>query len=317
MLHLSLFGTGRARHGERVLARFPNHQPHLLLCYLALARGQFRAREILATLFWGDYPTAASRKYLRNALWRLRHALLGIGVPAEDYLLVRDDTVALSSTVPLYLDTELFEDNVTRYQHVAGRDLAPDEAKQLEDAARLYTGHLLEGVYEDWCVYERERFLLMYLKALSMLMDFHEATGTYDRGLDHGNRILACDNTRENVHRQMMRMHYLSGDRSAALAQYNKCAQIMRQALHLAPTAETQRLYDQIARDDFAAAAAVPAGSPGRARPGERSSPGLEEALRRLHRVEAQLQRASQELRSVASLIQSLSAGDPPDAPAE
>jgi DNA-binding SARP family transcriptional activator len=128
-----------------------------------------------------------------------------------------------------------------------------------------------------------------------MLVDFHEANGTYHRGLAHGSRILECDNTRENVHRQMMRLHYRSGDRNAALVQYHRCESTMRQALCCAPTAETRRLYEQIARGE-----SVP--TPGAAA----DAPGLEQALRRLDRVETQLQQLSQELHSVASVIRSL-----------
>ena len=32
-----------------------------------------------------------------------------------------------------------------------------DRARSLEDAVSLYQGDLLEGCYEDWCIYERER----------------------------------------------------------------------------------------------------------------------------------------------------------------
>ena len=32
-------------------------------------------RESLAALLWGENPTAQSKKYLRQALWQLQHAL--------------------------------------------------------------------------------------------------------------------------------------------------------------------------------------------------------------------------------------------------
>jgi DNA-binding SARP family transcriptional activator len=304
MLEIRLFGAGSAHNGERALAHFPNRQPYLLLCYLALSRGHDHAREGLASLFWGDYPTTISRKYLRNALWRLRQSLAGIGVTPERCLRTENGTVALTRDAPLTLDTESFERIVTRHQHRSGVALAPRDAAELEHAATLYAGNLLESVYEDWCVYDRERYYLMYLRVLGTLLDYHEKNGTYRKGLEHGARILACDDTHEKVHRQMMRLHYLSGNRNAALAQFRRCEQILRETLHLAPTAETRHLYDQIVHGDVTATVVRPTGLKAL------SQQELEQAVRRLDEIEAQIQRASQELRAVASLIRSLCAGD-------
>lgn len=310
MLNIRLFGPGSARSGERAVARFPNQRPHLLLCYLALNRGQRHAREVLAALFWGDCPTPISRKYLRNALWRLRRALLEIGIPVEHCLQIGDSAVSLADDAPVDLDTEQFEASVTRYRHLSGPQLTPDAAEELERAAALYAGDLLEGVYEDWCIYERERFFLMHLRTLHTLLDYHEANGAYRRALEHGERILACDETQEKAHRQMMRLHYLSGNRAAALAQYHRCEQTMRHVLHLPPMDETQSLYDQIVRDDLASVNTEQLGRSGIAGHDTRRTQDLDQAVRRLSRLEAQLDQVSQELRSVATLIRSLSRDD-------
>ena len=83
MLRLNLFGTGQVYYNDCTLSGFPGQQPCLLMCYLVLNRRHSYRREHLAAVFWGDYPTAVSRKYQRNALWRLRHTLQSIGTPVE------------------------------------------------------------------------------------------------------------------------------------------------------------------------------------------------------------------------------------------
>jgi DNA-binding SARP family transcriptional activator len=62
---------------------------------------------------------------------------------------------------------------------------------------------------------------------------------------------LARDNLREKVHREMMRLHWLSGNRCAALAQYQHCAQILHDEMGLTPMPATQLLYQQILHDQM------------------------------------------------------------------
>ena len=305
MLELRLFGTGRARYLEQRLPGFPNQLPYLLLCYLLLNRHQSHPREQLAALFWGSYPTSVSLKHLRNALWRIRHLLHSVGASADDYLLISDRAVSFSPSGCYWLDVEVFETTILRYQGLPGRELALDQALQLEEAVDLHVGDLLDGVYADWCLYDRERLHLLYLHALGTLMSFHESNGTYERGLNFGQRILACDITRETVHRQMMRLYGLMGNRNAALAQYKRCSQILRDTLQVAPMEETTRLCQQIVNGRFLPV--VPLSGQGVAAAVNRDARYMQslvgQALEGLQRLQAALDEAGTELRRVSRLI--------------
>ena len=81
MLKVRLFRTGQARCEDQFLTSFPSQQCCLLPCYLLLNRHRPHRRERLAALFWGDYPTAPSRKHLHNTGWRLHCALQSLGAP--------------------------------------------------------------------------------------------------------------------------------------------------------------------------------------------------------------------------------------------
>jgi len=251
MLELKLFGTGQVRYIDKSLAGFPNQQGCLLLCYLLLNRGRPHSRERLAALFWDECPSDVARKHLSQALWRLRQALGSIGASANDYLSINKDSVSFVGSGPYWLDIERFETTTARYQDVSGQELTPEQAADLEEAVDLYVGDLLEGVYEDWCLTERECLSLSYLNALGKLMCYHERNGGYERGLACGECILACDNTRETVHQHMMRLYWLLGERGTALAQYKRCAQILRDELGVDPMPETELLYQQIVRNHF------------------------------------------------------------------
>ncbi|MDI7277511.1 MAG: BTAD domain-containing putative transcriptional regulator [Anaerolineae bacterium] len=248
MLEVRLFGTGQVSYGSRSLPGFPNQQCHFLLCYLLLNRRRPHQREQLAAVFWNEYPANVSRKYLRNAIWRLRGALESVGVQPDQYLALDDGSVCFAPKGEYWLDVQAFEATVTRYQNVASYELSAEQAAALAEAVDLCCGDLLEGVYEDWCLYDRERLRLLHLDALGRLVAFCGTHGAYERGLAYGERILARDNTREKVHRQMMQLYWLSGQRDRALAQYERCSEALRETLGIAPLPETQRLYEQMAR---------------------------------------------------------------------
>jgi DNA-binding SARP family transcriptional activator len=298
MLYLSLFGTGQCRYGDSILAGFPTQQSSLLLCYLILHRRRVHRREHLAAVFWGDYPTSTSRKYLRHALWRLRSALRAIGTPVEMYMSVDDDTVAIRDDGQLWLDTETFEANISQCQGRSGADLTPTQVERLEEVVALYTGDLLEGVYDDWCLYERERLHLLRLSTLSKLMDYYETHGAYELGLTHGEHILACDNTREKTHRQMMRLYWFLGDRNAAFAQYKRCQQILRENLNTTPMSRTRSLYNRMLNNRFPTSSSVSA-----CEQDESADRVVQQALRRLVRLQETMERTRAELDQISQLI--------------
>jgi DNA-binding SARP family transcriptional activator len=263
MLKLKLFGSGQASLGSMTaegsigtsewqsFAHFPSQQAHLLLCYLLLNSKYPHLRDQLASVFWGEYTTQASRKYLRNSLWKLRQMFEEAQADLDDYLFVNDESVTFIRTSPYWLDVEVFEGAVEACQDVTGQEILLEQANALEEAVELYAGDLLEGVDFDWCIYERERLNLLYLEALHKLMVYHAAQGSYERGLAYGERILGQDPTREKVHVQMMRLYWLLGNRSAALAQYKRCVQILREELGIAPLQDTTAVYQQMIHNQF------------------------------------------------------------------
>jgi len=246
VLELRLLGRGQARYNDRPLPGFPSQLPYLLFCYLVVNRNHVHSREQLAAIFWADFTTSASLKHLRHVLWRMRQLLQAVGAVPEEYLSIEDGAVSFRTTGSYWLDVEAFESVTTLYQKHDGWELNSEQAAHLERAVELYSGDLLDGIYEDWCLYDRERLHVLYLNSLSKLAAFHEATGNYERGLQFGRQTLACDNTHESTHRQMMRLYWLLGDRNAALLQYKLCLQTLGAALDVPPMEETQRLYRQI-----------------------------------------------------------------------
>jgi hypothetical protein len=222
-----------------------------------------------------------------------------------------DHTVGFVRSSRHYLDVAAFETATSRYQHLSGRELAMKQVAELEAATELHTGDLLTGIYEDWCLCERERLNLLYLSTLSKLMDHFEAHGLYEQALAHGARILAFDNTRETVHRQMMRLYWLLGDRSAALVQFKRCAQILRETLDVTPMEATERLYQQILREPSPVAYASAARGTPPTTGGEDDTTQLllGQALCSVQRLRVSVDDAATELRRITHLMNSARSG--------
>lgn len=246
MLKATLFGNGKASYLDREISGFPGQQACLLLCYLFLNKHHPHHREQLATIFWPEHPSDVARKYLRNTLWRLRQVLQAVGAPPDEYLFYAEDSISFITSSSYWLDIDAFENTAARFQHLPVSQLQEADAVQLSAALDLYTGDLLENVYDDWCLYERERLRMLYLNTLQKMMIYHGMKGSYDNGIQFGERILTRDNTREKVHRQLMWLHWLSGNRDAALAQYQRCLRILHDELNAQPMEETRLLYEQM-----------------------------------------------------------------------
>ncbi len=249
-LRISLFGKLSIRCGGEPLAGLDQRKCQELFCYLLLHRQHSHPRETLAGLLWGDNPTPQSKKYLRQALWQLNSALEErLGPLTKRILEVEADWICLNLNEQVWLDVAEFELVFAQTQGVPGADLVAEDARALKGAAQLYGGDLLEGYYQDWCIYERERLQNMRHGMLDKLMGYCEEQRLYEEGLHYGDCILHSDRARERTHRRMMRLYYLAGDRTAALRQYATCVAALKEELHVSPSERTLALYEQIRND--------------------------------------------------------------------
>jgi DNA-binding SARP family transcriptional activator len=249
-LSVSLFGKFSAQLNGRRLRGLDGTRLQELLSYLLLYRGKPHSRESLASLLWGDLETAQSKKYLRQALWQLGSLLNpNGGSRSETILRVEPEWIDIDSEAKLWLDVAEFEEAVSLITGLAGRELDSTTASTVTRAADLYKGDLLQGCYQDWCIYERERLQNSYLAILDKLMDHCEVRNEFEQAIVYGDRILYHDRARERTHRTLMRLKFIAGDRTAALRQYERCATALEHELGVRPAKETQVLNDKIRAD--------------------------------------------------------------------
>jgi DNA-binding SARP family transcriptional activator len=243
MLEVKLFGAGAVSYLSNKIS-FPLHQlPGQLFCFLVLNRGHPQNREHLAAVFWPDASVKDSKKALRNNLWRLKQSLIAADVPVSEYLLQDEDNLAFIKSSSYQLDVEDFEKLVNPYRDIHGIDLTSAQIKSLEMAVSLYSADLLQDLYEDWCLYDREHLRLLYINTINKLMVCYGMRQGYERAIEYGKRLISIDNTLEKVHRQLMWLYWMSGDHHAALTQYKLCYQTLHEEFRCTPMRETQHIY--------------------------------------------------------------------------
>jgi DNA-binding SARP family transcriptional activator len=92
----------------------------------------------------------------------------------------------------------------------------------------------------------RERLQRQALTTLHRLAGYYEQRGEYERACEVAWRQVELEPWEEEAHRQLIRLLALSGQRSAALAQYETCRRLLDEELSIEPTEETTKLYQQI-----------------------------------------------------------------------
>ena len=174
-LWIRLFGKFTIKRETDSLKGLDASKERELLSYLLINRNQSHPRETLASRLWGDTTTEKSKKYLRQALWHVQSTLESREVSGAQLLIVEHDWVQLNLQSELWLDVAVFELAFNATQGVPGNQLTTNSAALLTEAVDLYTGDLLDGWYQDWCLFERERLQNMYLCMLNKLMYYCEA----------------------------------------------------------------------------------------------------------------------------------------------
>jgi predicted ATPase/DNA-binding SARP family transcriptional activator len=301
-LSLTLFGSPQVDLGGSPRA-FRLRKELALLVYLAVEQQRPQSRETLVGLFWPELPEAAARNNLRVALANLRRLL----DDAEGHFIYADrQHVQFRATSRHQLDVARFRAAV---KAVAAHGHGAVEGCEsclalLAEAADRYRGDFLAGfslpdggAFEAWASLQREQLHRQALDALETLARAHELKGDHGAQVTLGRRQLALEPWREQAHAAVMRGLWVSGQRAAALEQYELCRRTLEAELGLTPSPELDALAAAIRAGPFAAprpanGSIAPAGAGPQPAPNEAAPPhNLPAALTALIGREQELSR--------------------------
>lgn len=245
-LRVALLGRPLIELDGQPLTRLIAAKQQALVFYLA-AQDAAVPRARLATLLWGEVGEADARANLRMALSRLRRWL-------PEILAIDSHEVGFSGLHSISVDLRDLE--------AAARAVDEMPSRRLAAAAEHYRGPLLDGFdlpgveeFEDWRRQTAERVRRLAVALRRRLVERLEAESRLEEAIVHARAWLEADESDEAAHQALMRLLAATGQRTAALAQYQSCRAILAERLGAKPSAQTYALYCCI----HAEAPAVPA----------------------------------------------------------
>ncbi len=199
----------------------------LLLAYLYVEGPTPRRR--LATLLWPDVDDERARANLRQRLFRLRKSL-------GRELLEGGEVAGLCADLRVEL-----------------------EAREAEGGAFLQgLAEPLGGELAEWLERAREQHRAGRIRTVGDESSRLEVAGQLVAALAAAERLVDLDPTSEHAHRRLMRLHYLRGDRAAAIAAFDRCCDVLERTLGVAPDSETEALRARVAESSLPAGGSQP-----------------------------------------------------------
>lgn len=188
----------------------------LLLAWLALEGPTPRAR--LLGLLW---PDEAAITTLRN---RLRQRLFALKRRLGDEAVTGAETLSLGPALAW-----------------PGFDFTAEDAALLGAEAAPGSPELAH-----WLATQRERLLATRREQLAGEAARLEREGRLAEALAVAQRRVRLEPLQEHAHRHLMRLHYLRGDRAAAIQAFEQCERLLKDELGVRPGAETLTLLAQV-----------------------------------------------------------------------
>ncbi|HJQ28936.1 MAG TPA: BTAD domain-containing putative transcriptional regulator, partial [Rubrobacter sp.] len=244
--HFGLFCDGEIFHLG------PNGKMLSILKYLLANRGRPVSQDHLIGWLWPESNLKKARWSLNSAIHGLRKLLSGSHsscCASMNYVVLEEGYYRLSPHIRVSTDVEEFDGLYEGGRVLQRSGDKAGAAKEYEAAIELYRGdYLLEDLYEDWTMVERERLANAYMDILSRLAIHYMEVEQHQESIRTCYRVLEKDRCHEDSYRLLMRCYARLGLRARALHQYRMCEQILEQEYGTSPSPETRSLYSSLFR---------------------------------------------------------------------
>ena len=248
-VHVRFFGHFELRCGDEFVRLGYNAKALAILKYLLSRRSRRVSQDYLMGWLWPDSSLKRARWSLNSTIYALRKRLRGqlSLVTSSDFVLFEKGHYHLDPTVQVWMDTEEFEARYEHGRHLERTQRKPEAATEYEEAIALYRDdYLVEDLYEDWTMIEREWFANACMEMLSRLAYYYMETGRYQESIQTCYRLLDKDRCHEEGHRLLMECYAHLGLRGRALRQYRLSETILERNGGTALQPEAQDLYQRL-----------------------------------------------------------------------
>jgi DNA-binding SARP family transcriptional activator len=248
-LYVRFFGHFELLCADEFVRLGCNAKALAILKYLLSRRTRPVSQDYLMGWLWPDSNLKRARWSLNSTIYALRKLLRAqlSPVASSDFVLFDKGHYRLDPTVKVCTDTDEFEARYEHGRHLERTQRKPEAATEYEEAIALYRGdYLLEDLYEDWTMVERERFANACMDMESRLAHYYMESGRYQESIRTSYRLLEKDRCHEDGHRLLMECYARLGLRGRALRQYRLSETILKRDRGTAPRLEVQDLYRRL-----------------------------------------------------------------------
>ncbi|MCL4449040.1 MAG: hypothetical protein M1483_04595 [Actinobacteria bacterium] len=230
MWDLTLLGSFRLLREGNIVRGLKEEKLQSLLAFLSLRPGNPQSRGRMASLLWPNSSESQSRTNLRKALHTLHEYLPELA----DLLVLEGKTLAFAPDKANSVD-------VIRFRTAA----QTNTLRSLRQAAKLYGGDFLPGLWDEWILAERELLNEEYLRVLEKIAELLENRGDLDEAIFYTRTLLAKDQLREKFWQRLIRLNGLTGDGAAVETTWKQCTKTIKRELGIEPSFITQQVYEE------------------------------------------------------------------------
>jgi LuxR family transcriptional regulator, maltose regulon positive regulatory protein len=214
--------------------------------YLLAHRDRRLSRDHLMESLWPGSTPKKARSSLNVAICTLRRLLSDCLAGLQNYILLEEGYYRLCPTVWVETDVEEFDSRYERGRRLEKMNRT-EAAAEYERAIELYRGeYLLEHLYEDWTMVERERLSDAYLDMLQRLAVYYKESEQLRESIRICYRILQKDRAHENSHLLLTEAYILLGSYGRALNQYRLFESVLKSGCGTEPSGEVEKRFGKV-----------------------------------------------------------------------
>jgi DNA-binding SARP family transcriptional activator len=247
-LRASFFGHFEMSCDGEVVPLGRNGKALAILKYLLAHRSRPVSQDHLMGWLWPESNLKKARWSLNSAIHILRKLLSSCPSSATaNYILLEEGYYHLCPTVRVETDVDEFDAHYERGRCLDRAHRRQEAAAEYERAVELYRGdYLIEDLYEDWTMVERERLANAYVDMLGRLAVHYMEAGQPQESIRACYRLLEKDRCHEDSYRLLMQCYASLGLRGRALRHYRLCKEVLEQEYGTTPSSETRSLYSSL-----------------------------------------------------------------------
>ena len=226
VVKVNLFGSPQVTaNGDKIF--LPTRKTEALFYYLVVNKQA--TRDELATLLWGEYSDRVAKKYLRNAMYRIRKAFgIDVVISPQKHIVIINPKVKLDTDLDIFLYEE-------------------------PDGIKSYSGEFLRGFlvkdaenFVEWTRVKADFFRELYVEKLYRLIQENLSKENGENIEHYAKLIIRADEFDERVYRILMKFYADKGAFNKAINIYKKLSNILEKELSITPDANTKDLYSKI-----------------------------------------------------------------------